>query len=66
MRDPNRIDEFILKVGEIWKEHCPDWRFGQLLSNMLPGMINNHGDMFFWEEEDFLKYLEEEFDGENE
>jgi hypothetical protein len=35
MRDIERIDKFLAKVGEIWKRECPDWRFGQLLYNFI-------------------------------
>ena len=34
MRDPNRIDDFLKKLGEYWKR-VPDWRFGQLVMNFL-------------------------------
>lgn len=63
MRDASRIEPFLTEIGKVWKENCSDWRFGQFLSNTLPSMINNHGDMFFWEEKDFLNYLQEYFDG---
>ena len=35
MRDPKRIDEFLERLGTIWKEECPDWRFGQLITNVF-------------------------------
>lgn len=34
MRDLNRIDPFLAKLGEAWKK-CPDQRFGQFLSNFF-------------------------------
>lgn len=55
MRDPNRIDSFLQKIGECWKL-VPDWRFGQLLSNFL---CNAKTDFFFWEEEEFLQKFQE-------
>lgn len=33
MRDPNRIDEFCETLREAWHK-VPDWRFGQLVSNL--------------------------------
>ena len=35
MRDPERINPFLEKLGKIWKENCPDWRFGQLIENVF-------------------------------
>ena len=34
MRDPNRIYEFCNELAEIWSK-VPDWRFGQLVINVL-------------------------------
>lgn len=34
MRNPNRIDEFCATLAELWHK-VPDWRFGQLMCNML-------------------------------
>lgn len=34
MRDPNRIDEVLAAVGDVWKQY-PDLRLGQLLSNVF-------------------------------
>jgi hypothetical protein len=35
MRNPNRIDPFLNQIGKLWKENCPDWRFGQLIENVF-------------------------------
>lgn len=34
MRDPNRIDNILQQVGEVWKQN-PDLRLGQLLLNCM-------------------------------
>ena len=34
MRDKNRIYEFCNELAEIWSK-VPDWRFGQLVINVL-------------------------------
>ena len=34
MRNPNRIDEFCTRLAACWHK-VPDWRFGQLISNVL-------------------------------
>lgn len=57
MRDINRIDPFLQKLGEYWKQ-VPDWRFGQLMVNFL-GSLNR--DPFFPEEDEMLEALEKYF-----
>lgn len=58
MRDPERIDPFIQDIGTIWKNCCPDWRFGQLVENVF-------GDMdyipFMLEENRMLEEFEKYF-----
>ena len=54
-RDPKRIKAFCDQLAEIWESQCPDWRFGQLICNVLPR------DPFFLEEEQTLKLLKELF-----
>lgn len=34
MRDPNRIPEFMDELERVWSQ-VPDWRFGQLVVNVL-------------------------------
>ena len=58
MRDPKRIDKFCDLLKEIWKR-VPDWRFGQLISNLgrqfefewTPGAL------FYMEDEEFMEEL---------
>ena len=38
MRKVERIDKFCNELAKIWKENCPDWRFGQLMVNVLNSM----------------------------
>ena len=52
MRDPKRIHE-IVKLFECFWHSVPDWRFGQLLSN-LSGILfekNGNRDPFFLEDD---------------
>lgn len=44
MRNEDRIDAFLKELGELWHQY-PDWRFGQLVSNML-------GDNIYYIEDD--------------
>lgn len=57
MRDINRIDPFLKKLGEYWKK-VPDWRFGQLIDNFLTWFNN---DPFYIEDDKMLEKLEEYF-----
>ena len=57
MRDPNRIDPFLQELGEIWKTQCPDWRFGQLIYNVIAAT----GDPFYYEEKAMLELIKEYF-----
>ena len=61
MRDPNRIDDFCAKLAEYWHQ-VPDWRFGQLMLNLMGEIWNNHGDMFFIEDDKVIEYIGEVFD----
>lgn len=57
MRDPNRIHNFLYEIGELWKDNCPDWRFGQLMVNF----ITTYGDPFYMEEDKLLEKMKEFF-----
>ena len=57
MRDPKRIDAFCKELATIWKE-VPDWRFGQLICNVL-GTCKR--DPFFYEESEMLKVFRDYF-----
>lgn len=55
MRDPKRIREFCNELADIWEANCPDWRFGQLLVNVIVR------DPFYLEERDMLRLFREYF-----
>ena len=55
MRNPERLNDFYEKMKELHKKYVPDWRWGQLVYNF----ICEHGDPFYWEEEETLERLEE-------
>lgn len=58
MRDPNRIDSFCKKLAQYWK-NVPDWRFGQLISNVYGE--SGISDPFFIEEDETLKLFQNFF-----
>ena len=57
MRKPERIKPFLLELAKIWEE-VPDWRFTQLIINILG---TSTIDPWFMEEEDTLKLFKEYF-----
>lgn len=59
MRDPKRIDEFLERLGTIWKEECPDWRFGQLIVNVFEA--NQRSTILFSEEDNMIEVFEAYF-----
>lgn len=61
MRNPNRIDTFCTQLAEVWHK-VPDWRFGQLMINVLSEYMNqNHMDAFYTEDTEFFAWLQELF-----
>ena len=57
MRDPARIEKFCRVLAETWRR-VPDWRFGQLISNMLGDFVAKTGkDIFFPEDEEMLAFV---------
>ena len=59
MREPKRIRAFCNRLADIWESQCPDWRFGQLISNVL-----GSEDNFYTEEEDMMRKFESYFNKE--
>ena len=61
MRDPKRIRKYCNKLAELW-EQVPDWRFGQLISNVLGEyQAEKHRDIFFPEDEEMIEFFESYF-----
>ena len=57
MRDPKRIPEYCDKLAWIWSQ-VPDWRFGQLMSNMLGAYVGETGrDIFFPEDDELFEFF---------
>lgn len=59
MRDKKRIKPFMEELAKIWEENCYDWRFGQLMVNVLNSFDI---DPFFLEEDEMLKRFKDYFD----
>ena len=56
MRKSERLDKFYNELCEIHKKHFPDWRFGQLIINILADWQAKTGrDIFFPEEDEVIQ-----------
>lgn len=63
MRDPARIYKFCNELAECWSK-VPDWRFGQLLCNVLGAEMPGK-DLFFPEDDEMIGYFKHYFSQEN-
>ena len=55
MRDPKRIREFCNQLADIWESKCPDWRFGQLICNVIDR------DPFYIEDDKMMEHFKKYF-----
>ncbi|MBR3740850.1 MAG: hypothetical protein IKN04_10385 [Clostridia bacterium] len=61
MRDPNRIQDFCNQLADLWRT-VPDWRFGQLISNVLGAYASEtKRDIFFPEDDEIMAYMKKYF-----
>ena len=57
MRDPARIDKFCAELAKTW-HRLSDWRFGQLMSNMLGDFCaKTRMDIFYPEDDCLLEFI---------
>ncbi|MCZ2398185.1 MAG: hypothetical protein LC100_16805 [Chitinophagales bacterium] len=56
MRNINRLDKFYDELKEIHKKHFPDWRFGQMIVNVLADwQAKTKRDIFFPGEDEMIQ-----------
>ncbi len=61
MRDQHRIDKFCETLASYWHK-VPDWRFGQLISNVLGAYTDKtKKDIFFTEDDEMFAFFGEYF-----
>lgn len=64
MRDPERIPKLCSELERLWKK-VPDWRFGQLMSNVLGAYVaETRRDIFFPEDDELFAFFRKYFDQE--
>lgn len=61
MRDKKRIYEFCNELADLWANNVPDWRFGQLMLNVLGEMQAGGRDPFFPEEKEMMEFFKKFF-----
>lgn len=61
MRDKERIHAFCNELADIWAKNAPDWRFGQLMMNVLGEMQAGGRDPFFPEEKEMMEFFRKFF-----
>lgn len=60
MRDVKRIETLMSRLGKLWKEYCPDVRFGQLMFDFSHWHQHVHkADLFFVDDDIFATRFEE-------
>ena len=57
MRNPERIPEVLKELEEFWKQN-PDWRLGQVISNLSYEIMGSN-DPFYMEDKDLLELLKQ-------
>ena len=57
MRNPERISKVIKELERFWEEN-PDWRLGQVVSNLSYELMGNN-DPFYMEDKDLLELLKQ-------
>lgn len=63
MRDISRLDKFYDELKEIHKKNFPDWRFGQLIVNVLADwQAKTKRDIFFPEEDEMIQIFRDYVD----
>lgn len=56
MRDVNRLYKFYDELRDIHMTYFPDWRFGQMIINVLGDwQAKNKRDIFFLEEDEMIQ-----------
>lgn len=62
MRDPNRIDGYCDRMKAIWGK-VPDWRFGQMMMNIMCDYLSETSrDVFYLEDEELFAWMEKYMD----
>ena len=61
MRDINRIRKFCNELADIWESKCPDWRFSQLVLNVMNSDEMDKTMPFYVEDEEMMEFIKSYF-----
>ena len=61
MRDINRIRKFCNELADIWESKCPDWRFSQLVLNVMKSEEMEETIPFYVEDDKMIGYIQSYF-----
>ena len=61
MRDVSRIKKFCDELAEIWEKKCPDWRFSQLVLNVMESDEMDDAIPFYVEDDKMMEYIKSYF-----
>lgn len=61
MRDINRIRKFCNELADIWESKCPDWRFSQLVLNVMESKEMEYVIPFYVEDDKMIEYIQSFF-----
>ena len=62
MRDPDRIDQILTRLGDLWKQ-SPDMRFYQIIQYITPSDVS---DTFYVEDDRALRWIEQRIEQQEE
>lgn len=65
MRDIKRIRQFCNELADIWETKCPDWRFSQLVLNVMESDEMENTIPFYVEDDEMMKFIKVFFKMEN-
>lgn len=61
MRDIKRIRKFCNELANIWESQCPDWRFSQLILNVLNSDEMDDVMAFYVEDDKMIEFIKSYF-----
>lgn len=61
MRDINRIRRFCNELATIWETQCPDWRFSQLVLNVMESGEMKNAIPFYVEDDEMMDHFKSFF-----
>lgn len=65
MRDFKRIRKFCNELANIWESKCPDWRFSQLVLNVMESDAMEKTMPFYVEDDEMMQFIKSFFNMED-